>query len=787
MLRFEGLEELGHRGLDGGVGEGLLFVLEDEADGILLLVGLDLRATVYVEEADLPQDAADRLERGLAKLGERDTLVEQQRQVAAHLREAGQFLVFDLVALHQFEEHRPVNLGHEHRLLDVKLLEQRLRHRAGHGQAFVAQFVGQALGEEIGGRGLNVKVVEIHLEALQQQLQITLQRKIVAGTQLVAPGLGARTGDHQAKPLLLAVALQIGLRVLGTLFRLVAVAIADLEETQVAVLVVDVARHHLQRIENQRLPHHIQVVAERIDDGHRLLCRIGLELVVVLPFRQRIVHDLHETAVGQQVGDRLAHLLRIGMLRRIDGSLHAHGELNVVVAVDAEHFLHHVAFACHVHAISRNSHDTAARRGRQDLEIQALQNPLVRLSAQLLADEAVHACVIQLNADRLIRLRADLLRRADHGRTGDLLQEQGGAAGSDHRRGGIDAALVAERSVGLETLALRGLSDGHRVEISRLEEHLGGRLGDTGVEAAEHAGNAHRLLRVADHEVVAAKRVLHPVEGRKLAVGRAAAHHHFPAGDLRRVESVERMTHLIEHEVRDVDHAVDRTLADGHQALLQPLGRRAHFDIFERDANVTGCQIGGLHLHGDGRADTGLERAHVGQGPFHGDAILLAVGIQVAGHADVAGAVHAVGRQADLEERIFLQLQLLAGRSAHHGRGIEHHDAGMVVANAQFILRADHAEAFDATDLGALDLELAAVVGGQLGADRSQQHFLPLRHVGSAADDLQELGLTRIEFRDMQVVGIGVRDALDDFRHDDAFQAAGDLLDGLHVFDFKPR
>ena len=57
MPGLESFEELGHRGLDGGVGEGLLFVLKDEADGVLLLVGLDLLTTVHVEETDLPQDA----------------------------------------------------------------------------------------------------------------------------------------------------------------------------------------------------------------------------------------------------------------------------------------------------------------------------------------------------------------------------------------------------------------------------------------------------------------------------------------------------------------------------------------------------------------------------------------------------------------------------------------------------------------------------------------------------------------------------------------------------------
>ena len=185
--RIESFEELGHRGFDGGVGEGLLFVLEDEADGILLLVGQDLRATVHVEETDLPQDAAGRLEGSLAELGKRDALIEQQRKVTTDLRELGQLLVLDLVTPDQLEEYRPADLGHEHRLLDIELLQQGFRHSTGHGKRLIAQLIEQALGKKIGRGGFHFEIVEIGLEAAEHQLQIALEDKIAAGTQFVAP------------------------------------------------------------------------------------------------------------------------------------------------------------------------------------------------------------------------------------------------------------------------------------------------------------------------------------------------------------------------------------------------------------------------------------------------------------------------------------------------------------------------------------------------------------------------------------------------------------------------
>ena len=250
---------------------------------------------------------------------------------------------------------------------------------------------------------------------------------------------------------------------------------------------------------------------------------------------------------------------------------------------------------------------------------------------------------------------------------------------------------------------------------------------------------------------------------------------------------MQRMSHLIEHEVGDVHDVVDRTLADGHQSLLHPVGRRAHLHIFQRNADIAGRQVRRLNHDGNRFAGTGFERAHVRQRPFHGNVVLHTIGIKVAGHADMAGTVHAVRRQADLEERVFLELQLLPGRSSHHGGGIEYHDAGMVAANTQFVFGANHAEAFDTADLRTFDLEFAAVVGGQFRADGRQQDLLPLGHVGRTADDLQELGLTRVEFRYMEMVGVGMRHAFHHFRHDDAGQAAGNLFHSFHVFHFQSR
>ena len=245
------------------------------------------------------------------------------------------------------------------------------------------------------------------------------------------------------------------------------------------------------------------------------------------------------------------------------------------------------------------------------------------------------------------------------------------------------------------------------------------------------------------------------------------------------------MTHLVEHEVGDIHDVVDRTLADGHQAFLEPVRRRADLDITQRDADIARRQIRCLHLDGNRLPFPATECGDIGQGPFHGHAVAAAPGIEVARHTDVAGTVHPVGRQADFEKRIFFEPELFAGRRADHGGRIQHHDAGMVVSDAQFIFRADHAEAVHAADAGFLDLEFAAVVGRELRTDGGQQDFLALRHVGRTADHLHQLGGAGVEPGDVEMVGIGMFRTFDDFRHDDAGEAARNLFHSLHVLHFQ--
>ena len=63
---------------------------------------------------------------------------------------------------------------------------------------------------------------------------------------------------------------------------------------------------------------------------------------------------MHEAVGGQPVGDGVAGGFRVRLLGRVHTHAQVLRQLDIVVAVDAEHFLHHVAFAGHVDTVSRN-------------------------------------------------------------------------------------------------------------------------------------------------------------------------------------------------------------------------------------------------------------------------------------------------------------------------------------------------------------------------------------------------------------------------------------------------
>ncbi len=312
----------------------------------------------------------------------------------------------------------------------------------------------------------------------------------------------------------------------------------------------------------------------------------------------------------------------------------------------------------------------------------------------------------------------------------------------------IDAALEAVARLAVETEPARRLAHARRMEVGALEEHVLRPGVDLALGAAHHAGERHRASAIGDHEVRGLERPLLPVEGEQPLAGARRAHAHAAAPQPIEIEGVERLAELEHHQVGDVHDVVDAALARGLEARRQPGRRRrdAHAPhdarrvavaagaVLDLDAHVRGCRAPAL----GGRAGREQERppeegAHLARDPEQG------------------GAVAAIGRDLEVEDGVAGPDHLGEG-APDRRRGVEHEDAGVVVAETELSRRANHPVRGDAADLRALDARAAR----ELAPDQSDGNALAGGHVRRPAHDLERLADAHVDAAHGEAVGVGV-------------------------------
>ena len=107
-----------------------------------------------------------------------------------------------------------------------------------------------------------------------------------------------------------------------------------------------------------------------------------------------------------------------------------------------------------------------------------------------------------------------------------------------------------------------GLANAYRIEVRTLQEYIGRLLCNTRILTAKHTCDTHRLLGIADHEVGSREGALYAIEGDEFLTLGSVLDDDLVAFDLVGVERVECLSHLVEHEVGDIHHVVDRANAD---------------------------------------------------------------------------------------------------------------------------------------------------------------------------------------------------------------------------------
>ena len=326
-----------------------------------------------------------------------------------------------------------------------------------------------------------------------------------------------------------------------------------------------------------------------------------------------------------------------------------------------------------------------------------------------------------------------------------MLDEQvdrplGGRSG----QGRVHTALEALRRLGDEPVPARRPGDGGRVEVGRLDQYVGRRrvhLG--GLPAHDPRDGERHVAAVGDEQVLGVQGAHDVVEGRQ-CLPRPGASDLDGAAQPGDVEGVQRLPQLEHDVVRHVDGERDRPHPHLGQAPLHPGGRRrGRVDAAHdpRDVAVTARAapergvVGQPHgipaVVGPGRAD----RRRVTEA-----ALGRALGMPVLpGEAAQGEAVTAVGCDVDLDDLVTEAEErdgVVAGIEPCGGVGAEvvreDDDAGVVLAEAELVLGADHPVGHPAVGLARRDGEVAR----EDGSGQDDHDEVADREVRCPADDL---------------------------------------------------
>ena len=484
---------------------------------------------------------------------------------------------------------------------------------------------------------------------------------------------------------------------------------------------------------------------------------------------QGVVDDFLQPAGRQQVFHPLPQ--RQGRRRRLKGyGRRQHRGRHRLVADDADDFLHQVFLDVDVVAPVGDGYRQPPLPVRAVRKAQRVQRP-------------PHLAPVQFHPQQLPQTRH---RQPHDGRAGRrfgidvddaggrrpprrLDNEGGSAAQGDGRQFGAQSFLEPQRGLGAQPERLGGAAVVGGVESGAFQQHGGGFGADFAVGAADNPPQTDGVAGVGDDQIVGSQRPLYPLQGGELFAGAGAAD-----DDLRilhpvEVEGVERLVVFQHHEVGYIDHIVDGAQAGAGEALLQPGRGGADGYALDERGGVAAAQIGvgdvDADLLADGRPLFGIFRRRFGDAPAGERRHLVR-------HAQHREAVQPVGGQLQIEDAV---AQVVGQRRAQGGVGGQDDDAAVVVAQAQFQLRANHPLGLDAADGGRGQGFAAAAVGvEEVGAGAGVADALAGGHIGGAADHLGvgAGGAAGADGAEAQAVGVGVGAHGGDLADEDLVPAA---------------
>ena len=546
------------------------------------------------------------------------------------------------------------------------------------------------------------------------------------------------------------------------------------------VAVVHVQGQGFQHARHQGGAHNGGVLAQGIANlqGLEALVPGGqVQLFNVLGAEEGEIHDLVVPHALELIGQVVLQAHAVAAAAG-GGFTPEQGGGNLVVAVDAQHFLGEVGFAFHILAEIRH-HGGEGVALPLHIEVQRGEDALDIFRGNIHAGALGNALAGAGDYLLLGRVGVQVNDAADHVPGVQLVDELAGAVHGLH--GGLDGNALLKPAGGLRADAQGAAGDagGCPVEHRALEHHGVGLFGDFALLAAHDARHAGGLAGVADHQLAGGEGMGLAVQGGDVLALHGPAHDDVMAFHHVQVKGVHGMTGFQHDEVSNVHHVVNGAHARPVQVLAQPHGGGPHPHVLDDPGHVAGAQVGvaDLHLHIVVDVPAAL---------LHGDFRLVEGGAAghggLPGHAPHAQAVRAVGQHLEIHHRVvdaqdgphvraqgIILLENQQARRAHGGVQLHGH--------AQLLGGAEHALAGHAAQLALLDLHAAGEPGAHLGHGHQDARLA----VGRAADDLQGLALANVHGGYAQMVAVGMGDAGEHPAHHHVLHLGAQVFIALHA------
>ncbi len=165
---------------------------------------------------------------------------------------------------------------------------------------------------------------------------------------------------------------------------------------------------------------------------------------------------------------------------------------------------------------------------------------------------------------------------------------------------------------------------------------------------------------------------------------------------------------------------------------------------------------------------------------------MIQVSTHIPGYAPVAHGLHAVGRDADFINPVFIRLKIFRSSRSYFCFSVQHQDAFMRSTQTHFIFGANHAVAFYIADFCHFHGDGFAVDGVNSSAYSCHQHFLTGLHIWCTTNYLQRLAVAGTNFSKGELICIGMFFSGQYFTNHKTFQPAFDFFIFFKSLHFKP-